>query len=834
MCPAVAVVAVWAAAAQTLVEPERLAAAREAFQTAGKSPQLRCEIKPVRPALNYGFRFQTGYVIDVPLNQFQGSGHDLTVFLQVVPDSREATYLSSQQALPEVPATALDGEFTGRFVVGEGNYAVDALVQDDLGRACYSKWRIQARRTGRERELKPTTPAAAVEELSGGGRREAEPAPGEKIERLTILLHAAPLAPDSSKLQPGDVDTLVESLAALLQQLPALSVRLVVFNLDQQAVLLRKVGFVAHDLEQVAQSLEQLQLALVDYRTLQKGDLLSDLVQGELRTGKPADAIVFLGPHTRTQEISAQIPDQRPAMGALFYLQYRRQPMLPRMAGRGPAYAPNTPDSPWGNPTPVMVPVGPDQPGRPVPDTIEQLVQRWKGQTIAIKAPHDFAEAIRLMAGRIRTVHAPPAPPPVLAGKVASPAASVPARSADPDEVLLRLRGQVREHAARIPNYTCVETIQRERYEPSDGRSAKSCDALLAARKVAGSAARLRLDLSDRLRLDVAVADGREIYSWAGASKFEEGEIDELVPPGAIGTGPFATMLLSVFGSRGPRFTFEGDTTVDGLRLFEYSVRVPWEESYYRVKTHHNDWVITGYSGTLLVDPRTAELVRFTVRTDELPPDTDSCEVDTTLTYGIVPLAGLDYLLPTATRQRFIGTAGAEAENGITFAACREYRGESTLTFGSRPATRAGEPAALSPVPLPPGLPVSVELTTPIPFDQAAAGDRILGRLAEPIRGAQWVMLAPAGAIVEGRLMRLETRPSRGAGVTVALRWETVEVNGVKVPLSLLPNRQILRVRGMEIALPPPGTERYAFFHFSEQRTGVDRGLRTEWLTAQP
>jgi hypothetical protein len=56
----------------------------------------------------------------------------------------------------------------------------------------------------------------------------------------------------------------------------------------------------------------------------------------------------------------------------------------------------------------------------------------------------------------------------------------------------------------------------------------------------------LRLSTTDRLRLDVLLATNRELYSWADAKKFEEGEIDELVTQGAFGTGPFASMLLSV------------------------------------------------------------------------------------------------------------------------------------------------------------------------------------------------------------------------------------------------------------------------------------------------
>src|SRR5262249_35748864 len=157
-------------------------------------------------------------------------------------------------------------------------------------------------------------------------------------------------------------------------------------------------------------------------------------------------------------------------------------------------------------------------------------------------------------------------------------------------------------------------------------------------------------------------------------------DIDELIPEGAIGTGPFAALLMSLFENRNPRFVFEGDASEGPRRVFEYSFRVPQEESHYRVKAKR-DWVITGYTGTLRVAPATAELVKLTVRTEELPEETGSCETTTTMEFGLVPLGGLDYLLPKATTQRFVARDGAESENRLAFSACRAYRGESTLSF---------------------------------------------------------------------------------------------------------------------------------------------------------
>jgi hypothetical protein len=385
--------------------------------------------------------------------------------------------------------------------------------------------------------------------------------------------------------------------------------------------------------------------------------------------------------------------------------------------------------------------------------------------------------------------------------------------------------------------------MERRQFEPVAGRLHKSCDALLDARSRVQPS--LRLASTDWLRLDVGLADGREIFSWAGAPQFDERDLDEFVPEGAIGTGAFATMLLSVFENRNTSFQFDGDRTLDGRRLAAYSFQVTEEESHYRVRTRRKDWIITGYAGELLVDPKTATLARMSVRTDVLPESTGSCEDDTALDYGMVPLGGFDYLLPQSTVQRFIGREGDEGENRITFSACREYRGESTLTFGGRPDAGPGVSASRALAELPAGQPVVIELASAIAFEGSAAGDRIEGRLAAPIRDAERrTAVVPQGARVEGRLMRVEMQSPATGPFTIALRWETVEVDGTKVPLALKPSRPAidqkrapqgaLQRRGTEIELPRQGEELYGVYRLPGRIARLEAGFRTEWVTTQP
>src|SRR5690348_5370165 len=78
-----------AAAAQVIVDPARIPARlKNLGQPQGESP-LRCEVTPIKPALNFGFRFQSGYIAHVPLNQYPGSGHKLALMTTITPQAGE-------------------------------------------------------------------------------------------------------------------------------------------------------------------------------------------------------------------------------------------------------------------------------------------------------------------------------------------------------------------------------------------------------------------------------------------------------------------------------------------------------------------------------------------------------------------------------------------------------------------------------------------------------------------------------------------------------------------------------------------------------------------------
>ena len=224
-----------------------------------------------------------------------------------------------------------------------------------------------------------------------------------------------------------------------------------------------------------------------------------------------------------------------------------------------------------------------------------------------------------------------------------------------------------------------------------------------------------------------------------------------------------------------------------------------------------------------------------------MPVETQNCQINTTLDYQMVEMGKFEYLLPTASRQRFIAIDGSESENTVTFASCREFRGESTLLFSDHPADAAGAGQSTH-ASLPEGIALAVDLITPLTLGKAAAGDPIEGRLVEPLRDASsHQVLAAAGAKLIGRLTRAELRYGRQPEYSVAVRWETLECEGAKTPVNLRPKqpfasmeadgRRALQKRGSTIELPRPVREGEMLYVFPALPGAVESGLRTEWLT---
>src|ERR1041384_641281 len=134
--------------AQMIMNPARMSGSSKNFDPRPGEPQLKCEVTPLRPTLNFSLRFQAGYAARVPLAQYAGASHTWAVYTRITPDgSSQPVYMVDRLRLPEIPKTKAEAEFGGTFLIGEGRYHVDWKLLDDGGRVCRKQWNFEARPT---------------------------------------------------------------------------------------------------------------------------------------------------------------------------------------------------------------------------------------------------------------------------------------------------------------------------------------------------------------------------------------------------------------------------------------------------------------------------------------------------------------------------------------------------------------------------------------------------------------------------------------------------------------------------------------------------------------
>lgn len=345
-----------------------------------------------------------------------------------------------------------------------------------------------------------------------------------------------------------------------------------------------------------------------------------------------------------------------------------------------------------------------------------------------------------------------------------------------------KVRAGVAENVQRFPRYTCVQTVTRTQYElPLAG---SSCANVIAAHRRNPAARTLRWH--DRLRLDVAVGEQSEMFSWAGASQFETGEVGQLVAHGATGSGEFGSFIASIFGGDAEGFAYNGvsDTPLGKLAAFGFTV--PLSKSHYKYSSAGNGYLTVAYHGSFYVEPESADLRKLELEAVDFPSD-DVCHVSDTIEYDRAQIGQNSFMLPKDSSMDVIYRNFTESLNETSFAGCREYVGQSTISFDTEEngkTLEAEKKAALKP--LPPKTHLRVRINPPVDSATAAAGDPITGVVDAQVKD-KGEIVARVGDKLHGRILRLEQTVGATPRWTVAILFETFERNGFEQKVALRP-----------------------------------------------
>jgi hypothetical protein len=221
-------------------------------------------------------------------------------------------------------------------------------------------------------------------------------------------------------------------------------------------------------------------------------------------------------------------------------------------------------------------------------------------------------------------------------------------------EVLLlsRIKRHLREEIAHVPNYTCLETISRFRYDPKS---------LLPSHK--------GLTSLDTVRLEIVFAAGREWYGSPGARNWSVDNPVAFVGSGMIGTGAFAIALHNII--EGGIFTYRGEQTVDGRHVVKYDFRLPRLLKPLEIAVPGGVGTV-GEEGSIRVDPQSLDLIRAESRAAEIPPFLPVEEAG-------MRIGDSNALLAQQADSSMLDGSNVKSYNRIEFTHCRSY----TATSGS-------------------------------------------------------------------------------------------------------------------------------------------------------
>jgi len=234
--------------------------------------------------------------------------------------------------------------------------------------------------------------------------------------------------------------------------------------------------------------------------------------------------------------------------------------------------------------------------------------------------------------------------------------------SAQEPSLIDKIKARAGENLRRLPNYTCVETIERFTQRGRFGNYRHK----------------------DTLHLDVVYVGGEELFGLSGKGGVEHSDLKKMIG-GTIENGQFALFLRSIFLSGVATFTPVADANLKGHPSHSFDYIVPQTRSAFHIGSRFGQ-AIVGYSGRFWVDPDTLDLMRLVVSADNVPPAIRISSDVTAIDYGQVQIADKPFLLPVRSVYEVTDGFAYNARNLTTFEHCHQYIGESVLKLDPEPA----------------------------------------------------------------------------------------------------------------------------------------------------
>src|SRR5262249_48466592 len=157
------------------------------------------------------------------------------------------------------------------------------------------------------------------------------------------------------------------------------------------------------------------------------------------------------------------------------------------------------------------------------------------------------------------------------------------------------IQRQMADELKRLPNYTCLETMDRYKAQPGS-----------------------KMKPYDRVRVNVAIVGIRELYAWPGSKGFDDRPLGRLLGDGFVSDGDFAAMTRNLFVNRNATITWVGEENIDGRRLLHYDFYMSQMISGWRLHMGPASGTMAT-RGSFWADAGTLDLVRLRFAAEDIP-----------------------------------------------------------------------------------------------------------------------------------------------------------------------------------------------------------------------
>jgi hypothetical protein len=190
------------------------------------------------------------------------------------------------------------------------------------------------------------------------------------------------------------------------------------------------------------------------------------------------------------------------------------------------------------------------------------------------------------------------------------------------------------------------------------------------------------------------------------------------------------------------------------------------------------------------------------------------------MNYSRVRIGDASLLLPEEGDMRLIRLSGTESRNLVELTHCRAFRAESTLKLD----TDDNAPTRRAVLKTRPGLTIALRLETPV-SEKLRVGAPVEAVVAGDVKSKSEILI-PEGALVHGRLRRLERSTETGDAYSVALEFIAIEAQNAQVRFFA----DLQQAEGAQ-SIAPPALPGVGVFVMKGTQFELPTGTKLVWKT---